>query len=159
MAIYDFSKMEKNALSASVVPHVQHVEAIPSDVQETQVIQPETSKRDQIFSAVAARLFFLLLLIGDVLWIGFAMAKLCVSLVGAACTGGKVPFFKALSEKAWISARRSFVCGVCLLMALFSPSFGIMIACTYFLMYDKSGIEEVVPSALQSQFKEFFPKE
>jgi hypothetical protein len=31
-----------------------------------------------------------------------------------------------------------------------------MIACTYFVMYDKEGIEEVVPASLQEQFKEFF---
>ena len=71
---------------------------------------------------------------------------------------GKARYFHTLRDSAWVSLRRSLVCGVSLLIALFSPAFGIMIACTYFLMYDKSGIEEVVPSSLQSQFKEFLPK-
>jgi len=30
-----------------------------------------------------------------------------------------------------------------------------MIACTYFMMYDKKGIQEVVPRSLQEQFQEF----
>jgi hypothetical protein len=74
-------------------------------------------------------------------------------------TAGRVGYFNSLGGKAWVSLRRSLVCGVSLFIALFNPAFGIMIACTYFLMYDKSGIEEVVPSSLQSQFKEFFPGE
>jgi hypothetical protein len=56
----------------------------------------------------------------------------------------------------WTSIKRSFVCALALLVALFSPAFGIMIACTYFLMYDKAGMEEVVPSSIQSQFKDMF---
>jgi hypothetical protein len=43
-----------------------------------------------------------------------------------------------------------------LLIALLSTGFGIMIACTYFVMYDKEGIDEVVPSSLREHFKEFF---
>ena len=104
-------------------------------------------------------MFFLLLLAADLLWTCYALLLLSFSLLGLAVTGGKALAFKARCDRAWISLRRSLVCGVSLFLALFSPSFGIMIACTYFLMYDKSGIEEVVPSSLQSQFKEFLPKE
>ena len=89
----------------------------------------------------------------------YALVLLSYSLIGLLCTGGKVPHFKTFSDKYWISLRRSLVCGVSLLITLFSPAFGIMVACTYFLMYDKSGIEEVVPVSLQSQFKEFTLKE
>ena len=52
--------------------------------------------------------------------------------------------------------RRALVCGLSLLIAICSPAFGIMVACTYFLMYDKEGIEEVVPASLQDQFTSFF---
>jgi len=31
-----------------------------------------------------------------------------------------------------------------------------MVACTYFLMYDKKGIDEVVPGPIRAQFKELF---
>ena len=159
MAIYDFSKVDKNGMKVPVIPEVRSKEAPAAEQVAPGESQPQSCRRDQIFSAVAARLFFVLLLIGDLLWICFSLIRLCVALAGIACTGGKVPFFKTLGEKAWISSRRSIVCGVCLLLALFSPAFGIMIACTYFLMYDKSGLDEVVPSTLQSQFKEFLPKE
>ena len=86
------------------------------------------------------------------------MTLFSLSLIGIVFSFGKARYFYALNSHAWVSLRRSLVCGVSLFIALFSPAFGIMIACTYFLMYDKSGIEEVVPSSLQSQFKEFFPK-
>lgn len=159
MAIYDFSKVDKTRANASAClkPHLSDVgaSAEPEITDAPRVLR----QRDQIFSALAARLFFLLLLIANLLWIGYALIRLVVALIGRAVTGGKTSYFTLLSEKTWICARRSFVCGVSLLVALCSPAFGVMIACTYFLMYDKSGIEEVVPSSLQSQFKEFLPKE
>ena len=64
--------------------------------------------------------------------------------------------FNLKLSKSWISLKRSFICGIALVLALLSPALGIMIACTYFLMYDKSGVEEVVPSALREQFKDLF---
>ena len=144
MAIYDFTKAEKTPTRSA------------EEREEPKASQ--LNRKDQIFSTIAARLFFLLLFLADLLWVSYALIRLMVGLIGSLVTGSKVPFFKKLQEKAWISTRRSLVCGVSLLVALFSPAFGIMIACTYFLMYDKSGIEEVVPSSLQSQFKEFLPQ-
>ena len=160
MAIYDFSKAEKNELKVFPLSQNQHHEGEAASGPEI-AEEPDlkTSKRDRIFSALAARLFFLLLLIGDLIWACYAVLRFLISIIGRVLTIGKLPFFKTLGEKAWISLRRSLVCGVSLFIAIFNPAFGIMIACTYFLMYDKSGIEEVVPSSLQSQFKEFFPKE
>ncbi|MBS0605174.1 MAG: hypothetical protein JSS60_09105 [Verrucomicrobia bacterium] len=159
MAIYDFSKADKTGASASALPQRRFPDEGASAAPEMTDTPPQLSRRDQIFSALAARLFFFLLFLADLLWIGYALIRLAVALIGMAVTGGKVGYFMLLCEKAWVSSRRSFVCGVSLLVALCSPAFGIMIACTYFLMYDKSGIEEVVPSSLQSQFKEFLPEE
>jgi hypothetical protein len=156
MAIYDLSKAEKSTLpQRSQI----HEEGTSADSGMHEAIQPEVRRRDRIFSSIATRLFFLLLVAGDLLWICFAISRMAFAALGYSVTGGRVPYFKDLSERAWIALRRSLVCGVSLMIALFSPSFGIMIACTYFLMYDKSGIEEVVPTSLQSQFKEFLPKE
>ena len=42
-----------------------------------------------------------------------------------------------------------FILGFSLIVAIVSPALGTMFACTYFLMYDKKGIDEVVPSILQ----------
>ena len=61
--------------------------------------------------------------------------------------------------KAALNMRRSIVCSLALFVGLFSPPFGIMVACTYFLMYDKAGMEEVVPAPLQAQFKDIFNTE
>jgi len=161
MAIYDFSKTEKNPLNTAPLPHNHRFEEeeafAESEMNET--LQVKSNKQDRFFSALAARLFFLLLLIGSLLWTCYALIRFSFSLIGRMLTANKVNYFKALGERSWVSLRRSLVCGVSLFIALFSPSLGIMVACTYFLMYDKSGIEEVVPSSLQSQFKEFFPKE
>jgi hypothetical protein len=141
MAIYDLSS-----------PDPQAYEEEPSSPPV------EGKSKGRLFSAFGARLFFLILLVVDLLWLGLALSCLCISSLCILCTGGKIPSFKAFQCKKWIALRRSLVCAVSLLVALFSPSFGIMVACTYFLMYDKTGIEEVVPSSLQAQFKEFLPK-
>ncbi len=160
MAIYDFPKEAKARLKTSVAfcesPTIEAKSSIDSEMGAA--AEKEPSKKDQIFSGVATRLFFLLLVAADLLWVCYALVQMSVCALGYLVTAGKVSGFKRLSEKAWIALRRSLVCGVSLIVALFSPSFGIMIACTYFLMYDKTGIEEVVPSSLQSQFKEFLPK-
>ncbi len=157
MAIYDFSKAEKEELN---IPHQRFEEqdfSSASDLSDT--FQPKVKTRDRLLSGFAARFFFLVLLVGDLVWICVALLRLVFSLTGRMVTGGKFSYFKTIGGKAWIALRRSLVCGVSLFLAIFSPAFGIMIACTYFLMYDKSGIDEVIPSSLQSQFKEFFPKE
>lgn len=160
MAIYDFPDAEKRELKASAMPQRRHFEedlsAVAPEIGEA---QPTTSDvRSQIFSAVVARLLFLLLFTADLIWVCYSFLVFLFSSVGYAVTRGRMDYFKNLFGRAWITLRRSIVCGVSLMVALFSPAFGIMIACTYFLMYDKSGIEEVIPASLQSQFKEFLPQ-
>ena len=116
-------------------------------------------KKSSFFSSLAARLFFLLLLLGDVLWFCYAIALLSLSFIGSLITLSRLKLFSELRDNALLTIRRSLVCGLSLFVALFSPAFGIMIACTYFLMYDRGGIDEIVPSSLKTQFKEFLPKE
>lgn len=161
MAVYDFSKTEKEEFKTSPLPRMRYSEQelFSSSPELKAPLPSKVSQRSSIFSAIAARLFFLLLFAADLLWACYAVLNLGFSLLGVTFSGGKAKAFKARSDKAWISLRRSLVCGVSLFLALFSPAFGIMIACTYFLMYDKTGIEEVIPTSLQSQFKEFLPRE
>lgn len=157
MAIYDFPDAQKGELKLSAMPQrCLPEEGVPPS--EIDASQPPKSARGQIFSAIAARLFFLLLVVADLMWIGYSFAVFIFTAVGYGVTRGRTDYFKNKIEKAWVTLRRSIVCGVSLMVALFSPAFGIMIACTYFLMYDKTGIEEVIPSSLQSQFKEFLPQ-
>ena len=142
MAIYDIFEFDRSGEEQSVQEEVS---------QEPQVPSADLKPRDRFFSSLIARLFFLLLLIADILWFIYAAILFVISSILAL-----IPFFHRLRSKMWLSIKRSLVCGLSLFVTLFSPAFGVMIACTYFLMYDKAGIEEVIPSSLQSQFKEFF---
>lgn len=150
MAIYDISELEKNDSDKSGFSTQQE------QLGQQEITPPRSSWRDRFFSSLTARLFFLLLLIADVFWTLYALTLFAVTLLLSLATAGKVAYFLKSCSCRWLSVKRSLICGVSLFITLFSPSFGIMIACTYFLMYDKSGIEEVVPASLQAQFKEFF---
>ena len=114
-----------------------------------------SSNKDRFFSSLTARVLFFLLLIGDICWGIYALSLLLISGALTLATAGKVGIFNHLYQKNWISLKRSGICGVALFISLFSPALGIMIACTYFMMYDKKGIQEVVPRSLQEQFQEF----
>jgi cation transport ATPase len=150
MAIYDFSTKDSDELSASACN--------AANLSYGTSASSLQNRKGTLFSAVASRLFFLLLLLADLLWMTYTILSSAVFLLVILCTGGRFARIREWQSKKWISLRRSLVCAVALVVALFSPSFGVMVACTYFLMYDKAGIEEVVPSALQSEFKELLPK-
>jgi hypothetical protein len=115
--------------------------------------------KSSFFSSFAARLFFFLLLLGDLLWLSYGLILFLFSIIGVLITRGKSSLCIELKNNAFLTLKRALVCALSLFVALFSPAFGILIACTYFLMYDPKGIEEVVPSSLQAQFKEFFKKD
>ncbi len=124
-----------------------------SDVKETEEgsISSETPK-DRFFSSMTARILFFVLLIGDLAWAAWTLCKMALFISLFLVTFGKS---KSQLQKSWLALKRAGVCGISLVIALFSPALGIMVACTYFLMYDKSGIQEVVPRSMQDQFQEF----
>ena len=145
MAIYDIFNTEKAG---------QRQEACVVAVQEKIELPPEpapVSLKDRFLSSLCARLFFFFLLLFDLLWFCFSLGKL--ALLAPFCV---VEIGKKKVVKTWLSIKRSLLCALALFVSLFSPAFGIMIACTYFLMYDKEGIEEVVPASLKEQFKDLF---
>jgi hypothetical protein len=127
--------------------------------EQEQTAEPETeilsSGKDRFFSSLTARVLFFLLLIGDICWGVYALCLVLITAPLNLLTGGRVHFLHRLINKNWVSLKRSGICGVSLFISLFSPALGIMIACTYFMMYDKKGIQEVVPRSLQDQFQEF----
>lgn len=125
-------------------------------VQATDATPPIYSKKDRFFSSLTARTLFFFLLLADLLWGCYALSLLILGTVFAFLTFFKVPMFRKVVRKQWIALKRSSVCALSLFISLFSPALGIMIACTYFLMYDKTGIQEVVPTSLQDQFQDFF---
>jgi hypothetical protein len=122
---------------------------------DTPAEEQTPSKKDRLFSSLTARLLFLLLLLADILWGAWALCIFTLSFVFSFLTLFRQNRFRRSLHKQWVTLKRSSVCAISLLVSLFSPALGIMIACTYFLMYDKTGIQEVVPSSLQEQFQEF----
>ncbi|MFS8563476.1 MAG: hypothetical protein LVR00_03785 [Rhabdochlamydiaceae bacterium] len=118
-------------------------------------VEPQVSKKDRFFSSLTARLLFFVLFLGDVVWLGYTLCLFTVFFVANLVTFFRFKACQSVLRKKWIALKRSSVCAVALVVALFSPALGIMVACTYFLMYDKTGIQEVVPSSLEEQFKEF----
>lgn len=149
---FDKSEMEKEQLSSTI----PNEEGMGDEGPHAAVHQTLISRRDRFFSSLTARLFFLLLFLADLVWFFYAVTLFALSGMLLLATLFKIPFLSQLNARMWLTIKRSLVCGLSLFITLFSPAFGIMIACTYFLMYDKTGIEEVVPASLQSQFKEFF---
>lgn len=122
-------------------------------MKETETVQETVTSRDRLFSSMTARILFFLLLVGDIAWALWTLVKVAIFLPIFLVTFGKKA--RVGMAQCWISFKRAGVCGISLVIALFSPALGIMIACTYFLMHDKSGIQEVVPRSLQDQFQDF----
>lgn len=121
-----------------------------------QKVKLASLSKDRFFSILCIRLFFLVLLVADILWGIYSFCKMIFCLVLSGCFFYKKEVWERSLSRAWLSLRRSLVCMLALFVSLFSTGFGIMIACTYFVMYDKEGIDEVVPSSLRDHFKEFF---
>ncbi|MDJ0651857.1 MAG: hypothetical protein QNJ27_02460 [Simkaniaceae bacterium] len=113
-------------------------------------------EKGQLFATIAARLFFFMLLLTAIVWGFYTIALFFFCLPFNLLTGFKIHKLKKFSLRRYLNIKRAGISAIALIVALFSPALGTMIACSYFLMYDKKGIEEVVPSVLQDQFQEFF---
>lgn len=127
-----------------------------TDTFDSHDIPMESPKKGRVFSTLVTRFCFFLLLLVDMAWFFWNSALMVVSLFCFMITLGKVSLFQKFLAKTYLHLRRSIVCYIALLIGLFSPSFGIIIACSYFLMYDKEGMQQVVPASLQAQFKDIF---
>lgn len=155
MAIYDiFSTKEEDPSFQEMQMQLnfEDEQKLPSEPIE------EKWSLSRLFSATAVRTFFFLLLLADLLWGVYVVVVLLLCNLGVIFTGGSINKLKEWRNHHWISLKRFLVCGMSLIVALFAPAFGILIACTYFLMYDKAGIDEVVPASLKDQIKDFYPR-
>jgi len=112
--------------------------------------------KDRFFSSLAARFFFLMLLVADFFWGIYVIAMLLLTCSLSVVTFFTIPLLNRLLSRFYLSLKRFLVAALSLFVSLISPALGIMFACTYFLMYDREGIDEIVPSSLRAQFKEFF---
>ncbi len=132
-------------------------QAAPPKEEKIHQFEAKAPQRGRFFSSLAARFFFVILLMGDILWGVYASIQLIVGLTLNIITVFQFGKLRSFLVKALISLRRFLVCAFSLIVAVFSPSLGILFSCMYFMMYDKEGIDEVVPASLKEQFQEFFP--
>lgn len=128
-------------------------------IKQEEKVHPEPEleappRKGGFFSTLVTRFSFLFLLAADLVWLLYTVGQILVIGTVYCLSFGK-RFNRAFS-RAYLSFRRALVCAVSLLIGLFCPAFGMMVACTYFLMYDKTGIDEVIPAPLQAQFRELF---
>ncbi|MCK4935016.1 MAG: hypothetical protein KAR79_05465 [Simkaniaceae bacterium] len=152
MAIYNIFEKEEEYQA----PEHQLTELSPKIQEETQEKKSSLFSGEHFFATICARLFFFMLMLLDLCWGVFNVVRLIVFSSVCLLTGMRIAYTKTLLSKAYLNFKRSLVCAVALLVAIICPALGVMFACSYFLMYDKEGIDEVVPSVLRSQFKEFF---
>ncbi|MCH9811806.1 hypothetical protein K0U07_03470 [bacterium] len=120
-------------------------------------IQDPSSRKDRILSAVFARLFFLCLLVGDVFWGVFSLLSFTLKFSLNLLTFFRIKKLRKSLKSTLLALKRSFVCSIALTIAIISPALGIMFSCMYFLMYDKKGVDEIVPASLKGHFKEILP--
>ena len=120
-------------------------------------IQDPTSKKDAFLSAFFARMFFLCLLVVDILWGAFSIVFLTLKVALNILTLFQSKRLIRSLKRSFLAVKRSIVCFIALTIAIISPALGIMFSCMYFLMYDKNGVDEIVPSSLKSHFKEILP--
>jgi hypothetical protein len=134
--IFDYSekeieeKMGSNSGGPKIDPSAFHTNHIDAGYVKD-------SEKSNIFSALAARFFFFLLLIADLLWGIYSLVAVVLKSSLHLITFCQVTSLKTSLERSFLSL--------------------IMFSCMYFLMYDKNGVDEVVPASLRDQFRLLFP--
>lgn len=156
MAIYNIFDYTEKASSQGSYDEKRGHEKTLLDEAKLGFHEEKGSLRDRVLSSLGARFFFFLLLLADLCWGVYILAGLTCFFSLSIATCFKVAYFKARVAKFYLALKRFSVGALALAVALVSPALGTMFACTYFLMYDKEGIDEVVPSFLRDQFKDFF---
>jgi hypothetical protein len=122
-----------------------------------ETLKKQTDK-PRIISSLLVRGFFLLLILIDALWMVYSCTLMVACFILKVVCFGRVLVFNHFFQVEFRNFTRGSVCLVALFIALFNPALGIMFSCLYFMMYDRSGIEEIVPLSLREQFKEYFPQ-
>ncbi len=159
MAIYNIfdyyeREMEEKLLAEGPGPKIDPNAFTTNHIGEGFVRE---SGKTNLFSALAARFFFFLLLIADIVWGVYSICAFSMKAVLHILTFCQIEGLKKSVARSFLSIKRSIVSAIALLIAIFSPALGIMFSCMYFLMYDKAGVDEVVPASLRDQFRLLFP--
>ncbi len=159
MAIYNIFDYSEKEMEEKLLGEGSGLKIDPSAFISNQIEGdfPKESEKSNIFSALAARFFFFLLLLADIVWGAYSLVAVIVKAVLHLISFTQIAPLKKSLDRSFLSLKRSIVCAIALMIAIFSPALGIMFSCMYFLMYDKTGVEEVVPSSLRDQFRLLFP--
>ncbi|MGL4347989.1 MAG: hypothetical protein ACRCSV_00820 [Chlamydiales bacterium] len=147
MAIYNiFDHAEKDQMTQP-----------SSSIEREEIPKEDRYRLDRFFSAVTARLFFIFLFFADILWGIYAIAMFSLFFVLNTITLFRSKILISKLKSSFLSIKRFIICAFSLMIAIFSPSLGILFSCMYFMLYDRKGIEEVVPSSLREQFEDLIP--
>ncbi len=114
-------------------------------------------QKQTIISLISTRLIFFFLWIVNLFWLVLALLAVGLFSLLQVMTCFQSKAVQGYFNRSLKQLKRSGVCLIALLIALFNPALGIMFSCLYFMMYDKMGIDEIIPPSLKEQFKEFFP--
>ncbi len=160
MAIYDlYDQIEKRGLNdEATISHLQLLRASKghrAHAQWEETAPPDAKNR--FFTAFAARLFFFALLVVDGMWAVLSLVLCIASALVHLVTACQCRALARFLARRYLALKRGAISFIALIVALFSPALGTMVACSYFLMYDRKGVDEIVPSVLKDQFREFFP--
>jgi hypothetical protein len=159
MAIYNIFDFNEKEMEENLITEGPGLKIDPSVFKTNQIEGefPKESGKSGLFSALAARFFFFLLLLADICWLFYSVLAVTVKSCFHLATFCLISPLKQSLARSFLSLKRSIVSAIALLIAIFSPALGIMFSCMYFLMYDKTGVEEIVPSSLREQFRLLFP--
>lgn len=147
MAIYNiFDHVEKDQITQN-----------SSSIDREEVPKGQRHRLDRFLSAITARLFFIFLFFADMLWGVYALAMFGFFFLLNTVTLYRSKILISKLRSAFLSIKRFIICAFSLIIAIFSPSLGILFSCMYFMLYDRKGIEEVVPSSLREQFEDLIP--
>ncbi len=147
MAIYNiFDHVEKDQITQN-----------SSSIDREEIPKGQRHRLDRFLSAITARLFFIFLFFADMLWGIYALAMFSFFLLLNTVTLYRSKILISKLQSAFLSIKRFIICAFSLIIAIFSPSLGILFSCMYFMLYDRKGIEEVVPSSLREQFEDLIP--
>src|SRR3990167_5512842 len=154
MAIYNiFDQVEKQRPRGKMDPKIRTRENSPYIDEH---LLAKSGDSSSLFSRVAARFFFFILLLADVAWMVYSFVTFVIKgSIHLMLLMKLKPLARSLTRTG-LNLRRSLVCLIALFVALFSPALGIMFSYMYFLMYDREGVDEVVPTSLKEQFDEMF---
>lgn len=129
-------------------------EIIIDDIQD----EP-TSKWGKFFSLATSflfvRVFIFMVGLFSVLWFGYSVAMMTIMSILHLVTLMQAPWVYESLKKYWANVKLGAVCSVGLVIALFSPSFGVTIITAYCMVTSEDRHVNFLLRFLESRLREF----